>query len=150
MTACCQQAQATHTGNQIVLVSRKPAKETVVLPFNDTQAVEQAFKSQPDQIGHHCRAISRKLWTDSPHQDIWNHPSNLHGKYAVLIFDEVMTVFVLHWRSPGINKCHSRSNGYGKIIEEVCLGHLRKQIRTNLLHLSRIPGWNLEGNPLAI
>ena len=78
-------------------IPKSLAKETVVLPFNDTQAVEQAFKSQPDQIAAiivepfpaNCGLILplpgyleslRRICTENN---------------AVLIFDEVMTGFRL-------------------------------------------------------
>lgn len=78
-------------------IPKSLAEETVVLPFNDTQAVEQAFKSHPDQIAAiivepfpaNCGLILplpgyleslRRICTENN---------------AILIFDEVMTGFRL-------------------------------------------------------
>jgi len=78
-------------------IPKSLAEETVVLPFNDTKAVEQAFKSQPNQIAAiivepfpaNCGLILplpgyleslRRICTENN---------------AILIFDEVMTGFRL-------------------------------------------------------
>jgi len=78
-------------------IPKSLAEETVVLPFNDTKAVEQAFKSQPNQIAAiivepfpaNCGLILplpgyleslRRICTKNN---------------AILIFDEVMTGFRL-------------------------------------------------------
>lgn len=138
-------------------IPKSLAKETVVLPFNDTQAVEQAFKSQPDQIAAiivepfpaNCGLILplpgyleslRRICTENN---------------AVLIFDEVMTGFRL-----GIGGVQELTNvipdltAMGKIIGGgLPVGAFggKSEIMDQLAPLGPVyQAGTLSGNPLAM
>lgn len=138
-------------------IPKSLAKETVVLPFNDTQAVEQVFKSQPDQIAAiivepfpaNCGLILplpgyleslRRICTENN---------------AVLIFDEVMTGFRL-----GIGGVQELTNvipdltAMGKIIGGgLPVGAFggKSEIMDQLAPLGPVyQAGTLSGNPLAM
>ena len=138
-------------------IPKSLAEETVVLPFNDTQAVEQAFKSHPDQIAAiivepfpaNCGLILplpgyleslRRICTENN---------------AILIFDEVMTGFRL-----GIGGVQELTNvipdltAMGKIIGGgLPVGAFggKSEIMDQLAPLGPVyQAGTLSGNPLAM
>lgn len=73
------------------------AQETVVLPFNDRTAVEQAFAANPDAIAgiilEPYPANVGLIRPDAGYLEFLREITSRHG--AILIFDEVMTGFRL-------------------------------------------------------
>ena len=74
------------------------ARETIVLPYNDTAALEAAFAANPDQIAGviiepYCGNVGF-IMPDPGYLAFLRAITARHG--ALLIFDEVMTGFRLH------------------------------------------------------
>lgn len=95
------------------------ADETLVLPLNDTQALEEAFSAYPEQIAgviiEGIPANNGLLLQDPDYIRFLRQITNRHG--ALLIFDEVITGFRLGFEgAAGYYGVRPDILTYGKII----------------------------------
>ena len=133
------------------------AQETLVAPYNDLQAVERLFEAHPGEIAAVIiEPVAANMGVVSP------QPGFLQGLYqltrdagALLIFDEVITGFRLHYGSA--------QTVYGVTPDLICLGKViggglpvgayagRREIMEMVAPLGSVyQAGTLSGNPVAM
>jgi glutamate-1-semialdehyde 2,1-aminomutase len=140
------------------------AQETIVLPFNDTTAVEAAFAANPGQIAAvilepYCGNVGFIM----PDAEYLPHLRRITRQHStVLIFDEVMTGFRLHLG--GVQGLHAAQDpDCGVVPDLTCLGKIiggglpvgafggRAEIMDQLAPIGPVyQAGTLSGNPLAM
>ena len=132
-------------------------KHTLVLPYNDVEAIEAVFKKQGDQIAAVIiEPIAGNMNLIQPSKAFLNRIRNLTNKYgSVLIYDEVMTGFRV-----ALGGAQSLQ---GIVPDLTCLGKVmgggmpmaafggKKEIMSKLAPLGSVyQAGTLSGNPVAV
>ncbi len=132
-------------------------KHTLVLPYNDVEAIEAVFKKQGDQIAAVIiEPIAGNMNLIQPSKAFLNRIRNLTSKYgSVLIYDEVMTGFRV-----ALGGAQSLQ---GIVPDLTCLGKVmgggmpmaafggKKEIMSKLAPLGSVyQAGTLSGNPVAV
>ncbi|WP_114661714.1 glutamate-1-semialdehyde 2,1-aminomutase [Polynucleobacter necessarius] len=132
-------------------------KHTLVLPYNDVQAIEDVFKKQGNQIaGIILEPIAGNMNLIQPSSDFLKSIRNLTTQYgSVLIYDEVMTGFRI-----ALGGAQSLQ---GVTPDLTCLGKVmgggmpmaafggKKEIMSKLTPLGNVyQAGTLSGNPVAV
>jgi glutamate-1-semialdehyde 2,1-aminomutase len=133
------------------------AGETVVVPFNDLDAVEAAFREAPDDIaGIIVEPIAGNMNLVKPAAGFLEGLRGLCDRYgAVLIFDEVMTGFRVHERGvQGLTGITPDLTTLGKVIGGgMPVGAFggRRAIMEKIAPLGPVyQAGTLSGNPVAV
>ena len=132
-------------------------KHTLVLPYNDVEAIEAAFKKQGDQIAAVIiEPIAGNMNLIQPSKEFLSAIRNLTSKYgSVLIYDEVMT---------GFRVALGGAQSLQDIVPDLtCLGKVmgggmpmaafggKKEIMSKLAPLGNVyQAGTLSGNPVAV
>ena len=132
-------------------------KHTLVLPYNDVAAIEEAFKKQGDQIAAVIlEPIAGNMNLIQPSKEFLSAMRNLTSKHgSVLIYDEVMTGFrvalggaqSLQGITPDLT-CLGKDMGGG--MPMAAFGG-KKEIMSKLAPLGNVyQAGTLSGNPVAV
>ena len=132
-------------------------KHTLVLPYNDVEAIEEVFKKQGDQIAAVIiEPIAGNMNLIQPSKEFLSTIRNLTSQYgSVLIYDEVMTGFRV-----ALGGAQSLQ---GIVPDLTCLGKVmgggmpmaafggKKEIMSKLAPLGNVyQAGTLSGNPVAV
>ena len=138
-------------------VTGATASDTIVVPYNDIQAVEQAFAEHEGQIAAVItEAAAGNMGTVAPHNNFNARLKDLcHSNGALLILDEVMTGFRTSYSGwYGVDHVAGDLTTFGKVISgglpAAAFGG-RADIMDHLAPVGPVyQAGTLSGNPIAI
>ena len=138
-------------------VTRATAADTIVVPYNDIQAVKQAFAENEGQIAAVItEAAAGNMGTVAPHNNFNARLKDLcHSNGALLILDEVMTGFRTSYSGwYGVDNVAGDLTTFGKVISgglpAAAFGG-RADIMDHLAPVGPVyQAGTLSGNPIAM